>query len=145
MTWSHLTTGQAQVLRACLMQLGIAPHRQYWKQAQTHDDDYTCQLFDPTPEERTALAALMPALEPHPVQRQPAFDQAARLSPEGYAATGGTACPACGTPRTVSGLLRREGTCVTEPRACLVCQERWNAIFELVGYEADTPTEEDRP
>jgi hypothetical protein len=59
MTWSHMTTAQAIALRALLTQLGTPRHRQYWSQAQTHADDYTCMVFDPTPEEITAIAALM--------------------------------------------------------------------------------------
>jgi hypothetical protein len=61
MTWSHshMTTAQAVALRELFAQLGTPRHRQYWRSAQTHDDDYTCEVFDPTPEEITAIAALM--------------------------------------------------------------------------------------
>lgn len=59
-----MTTAQAIALRALFVQLGTARHRQYWSQAQTHADDYTCMVFDPTPEEITAIAALM-KLPPH--------------------------------------------------------------------------------
>jgi hypothetical protein len=59
MTWSHMTTAQAVALRDLFVQLGTARHRQYWSQAQTHDDEYTCIVFAPTPEEITAIAALM--------------------------------------------------------------------------------------
>lgn len=58
------------------------------------------------------------------------------LSPEGYAAAGGSCCPACGGASLARGLLRRvEGMAVTEPVACLTCQARWRAVYELAGYE----------
>jgi hypothetical protein len=59
MTWSNMTTAQAVALRELFAQLGTARHRQFWRSAQTHDDDYTCEVVDPTPEEITAIAALM--------------------------------------------------------------------------------------
>jgi hypothetical protein len=59
MIWSHMTTAQAIALRGLFAQLGTARHRQFWRQAQTHADDYTCEVVDPTPEEITAIAALM--------------------------------------------------------------------------------------
>jgi hypothetical protein len=59
MTWSHMTTAQAVALRALFAQLGTPRHRQYWRSAQTHDNDYTCEVFDPTEAEITTIAALM--------------------------------------------------------------------------------------
>jgi len=58
MTWSHMTMAQAMALHELLTQLGTEHHRQSWRRAQTHDD-YTCEVVDPTPEERDAMAQLM--------------------------------------------------------------------------------------
>jgi len=57
------------------------------------------------------------------------------LSPEGYAATGGSVCPQCGSPDLTHGPLCLDGSGAVMPVACLTCQARWNAIFELMGYE----------
>jgi len=58
MTWSHMTTAQAMLLHELLTQLGTERHRQYWRQAQTRDNAYTCEVVDPTPDEITAIAQL---------------------------------------------------------------------------------------
>jgi hypothetical protein len=57
------------------------------------------------------------------------------LSPEGYAATGGTVCPACGATTITHGPLRLEGSAVLQRVGCLTCQARWMAVYELTGYE----------
>jgi hypothetical protein len=59
MTWSHMTTAQAVALRELLTQLGTPRARQFWRAAQTHANDYTCVVVDPTEAEITAIAALM--------------------------------------------------------------------------------------
>jgi hypothetical protein len=63
------------------------------------------------------------------------------MAPEGYAAAGGKCCPYCGSTDLTRGPLRlEEGLAVTQPVACLTCQGRWQAVFELAGYE---PAEEE--
>ena len=59
------------------------------------------------------------------------------LSAEGYAATGGMCCPACGaTTLFPGGFTRRGMIAVTQPGVCLHCPATWTAVYELVGYEA---------
>jgi hypothetical protein len=63
------------------------------------------------------------------------------LSPHAYAAAAGTCCPYCRSTALTHGPLRLEaGLAVTQPVACLTCQARWQAVFELAGYE---PAQED--
>lgn len=59
MQWSHMTTAQAVALREFLAQLGTPRARQFWRAAQTHDNDYTCQITQPTEAEVQAIAQLM--------------------------------------------------------------------------------------
>jgi hypothetical protein len=62
-----MTTAQAIALRELFAQLGTPRHRQFWRRAQTREE-WTCEVVDPTPEEITAMAALMklPPLEDTP-------------------------------------------------------------------------------
>jgi DNA-directed RNA polymerase subunit RPC12/RpoP len=58
------------------------------------------------------------------------------LSPEGYAATGGTACPACGGRDLAHGRFDwTHADTVTRRWACEHCAARWTAVYELTGYE----------
>lgn len=59
------------------------------------------------------------------------------MSPEGYAAAGGSCCPYCGSTDLTHGRLHlEEAIAVVQPTACLTCQAQWQAVFELAGYEA---------
>lgn len=58
------------------------------------------------------------------------------LSPEGYAAAGGSCCPWCGAADLAHGRLGQQGTVVLQPMACLQCLARWRNVYELTGYEA---------
>jgi hypothetical protein len=58
------------------------------------------------------------------------------MSPHVYVAAGGSVCPYCGSTDLTHGPLRLEvGLAVIQPTACLTCQARWQAVFELAGYE----------
>lgn len=58
------------------------------------------------------------------------------MSPEGYAAAGGSCCPCCGSTNLTRGPLRLEAViAVLQACACLTCQTRWSSVFELMGYE----------
>jgi hypothetical protein len=58
------------------------------------------------------------------------------LSPHAYTAAGGRVCPYCRWTDLTRGPLRLEaGIAVTQRVACRTCQARWNAVFELMGYE----------
>lgn len=59
MQWSHMTNAQARALKDLLRQLGVPVERQYWRQAQTHDNDHTCYVSAPTVREIEAIAQLM--------------------------------------------------------------------------------------
>lgn len=59
MQWSHMTNAQARALRDLLRQLGVPVERQFWRQAQTHDNDHTCYVSSPTVREIEAIAQLM--------------------------------------------------------------------------------------
>ena len=66
------------------------------------------------------------------------------LSPEGYAATGGMLCPACGGTTLVLGGFTRFGMiAVTQPRRCAHCGATWRAVYELTGYEGLQRPQED--
>jgi hypothetical protein len=68
---------------------------------------------------------------------EPMSPQDRWMSPEGYAATGGAVCPACGSTDLSRGPLRKEeAIAVTQTCACLTCQSTWFSVFELMGYEA---------
>jgi hypothetical protein len=54
-----MTEAQAVALRQLLEQLGTPRVRQFWRQAQTHANDYTCQITQPTAAEIEAIAQLM--------------------------------------------------------------------------------------
>ena len=59
-----------------------------------------------------------------------------RLSPEGYAATGGTACPSCGGTDLARGRYdSAHADTVTRRWACENCGASWVAVYELTGYE----------
>lgn len=66
------------------------------------------------------------------------------LSPEGYAATGGAYCPACGGTDLASRAYASESfATVTRAVACPHCGATWAAVYELTGYEGlRTPTQE---
>lgn len=62
---------------------------------------------------------------------------AERLSPEGYAATGGHVCPACAGRDLASGRIAIPGGVqyLTRQAACENCGATWTAVYELTGYE----------
>lgn len=58
------------------------------------------------------------------------------LSPEGYAATGGNACPACaGTDIANGNDITFWRQVVTRRLVCENCGATWLAVYELTGYE----------
>jgi hypothetical protein len=59
MQWSHMSNTEAVALRRLLEDLGTPRARQYWRQAQTHDNDHTCVVTEPTELEVQAIAHLM--------------------------------------------------------------------------------------
>ena len=59
MQWSHMTNAEALALRRLLEDLETPRHRQFWSQAQTHDNDHTCVVTEPTVLEIQAIAHLM--------------------------------------------------------------------------------------
>lgn len=71
----------------------------------------------------------------------------APISPEGYTATGGSICPACGSTALYPSSLKRHSiSTVTQVAACGHCWATWTAVYELTGYEGlTTPTREEEP
>lgn len=68
-----------------------------------------------------------------------------QLTPEGYAQTAGTRCPAClGTAlargRVDSGAYAGN---VTRRWSCSTCGATWSAVYELTGYEGLTQPTQD--
>lgn len=68
------------------------------------------------------------------------------LSSEGYAATGGLCCPACGATALAHGRCdATDPDTVTRRGACQACGASWTAVYELTGYEGLVrPREETR-
>lgn len=66
------------------------------------------------------------------------------MSPEGYAATGGLSCPACGGADLAHGRTDAEQPgWVSRRWGCSTCGATWRAVYELTGYEGlTTPPEE---
>jgi hypothetical protein len=61
------------------------------------------------------------------------------LSPEGYAATGGGSCPACGGTDLARGRYdSAHADTVTRRWGCENCGASWVAVYELSGYEGLT-------
>ena len=65
------------------------------------------------------------------------------LSPEGYAATAGTSCPACGGTALAWGMFFPKTTATVQQEIeCRRCRASWTAVYTLTGYEGLTwPTE----
>ena len=67
------------------------------------------------------------------------------LSPEGYAAAGGSICPVCGSD-AIELDMDWEGcnsTSLAQQADCQDCAARWYPVYELTGYE-DLTTPESR-
>ena len=59
------------------------------------------------------------------------------MSPEGYAATGGSACPVCGgTDLAYEAGLPHNHQVVLRRAGCENCGAWWMAVYELTGYES---------
>jgi hypothetical protein len=54
-----MNNAEAVALWQLLQQLETPQARQFWRQAQTHDNDHTCVVTDPTELEIHAIAQLM--------------------------------------------------------------------------------------
>jgi transposase-like protein len=58
------------------------------------------------------------------------------LTPDAYAATGGTHCPACGGTDLARGRMDSErADTVTRRWACENCGATWTAVYTLTWYD----------
>lgn len=61
------------------------------------------------------------------------------LSPEAYAATGGTICPACAGPDIANGDALTVGRQIITRRLCCEhCGATWDGVYTLSGYASLT-------
>lgn len=59
MQCSHMTNREAVALAFVLSEVRIPRDRQMWRSAQTRDNDHTCEIVAPTPDEVKIIAHLM--------------------------------------------------------------------------------------